>query len=119
MSNALVGGSLYFKNGIGSTTLKNDLDWRQVSLVLLPPLQQQALLRESLLSTTDDDGLGLIYTDDSKLYMCVTPSFKGKTECIDHVCAKIKLLTRNDIMNTKISSTRIKSCYMTKVLNET
>jgi hypothetical protein len=41
----------------------------------------------------------------------VTPSFKGKTECIDHVCARIKLHTRLDIMNTKISATRIKSYY--------
>jgi hypothetical protein len=31
----------------------------------------------------------------------VTRSFKGKTECIDHVCARIKLHTRLDIMNTK------------------
>jgi hypothetical protein len=49
----------------------------------------------------------------------VAPSFKGKTECIDHVCARIKLHTRNDIVNTKISATRIRSYYMTKVLNET
>jgi hypothetical protein len=35
----------------------------------------------------------------------VTPSFKGKTECKDHVYAKIKLHTRNDIVNTKISAT--------------
>jgi predicted ATP-grasp superfamily ATP-dependent carboligase len=41
----------------------------------------------------------------------VTPSFKGKTECIDYVCAKIKLHTRLDIVNTKISTTRIKSYY--------
>jgi hypothetical protein len=41
----------------------------------------------------------------------VTPSFKGKTECIDHVCARIKLHTRLDIVNTKISATRIKSYY--------
>jgi hypothetical protein len=41
----------------------------------------------------------------------VTPSFKGKTECIDHVCARIKLHTRLDIMNTKNSATRIKSYY--------
>jgi hypothetical protein len=41
----------------------------------------------------------------------VTPSFIGKTECIDHVCARIKLHTRLDIMNTKISATRIKSYY--------
>jgi hypothetical protein len=39
----------------------------------------------------------------------VTPSFKGKPECIDHVCARIKLHTRLDIMNTKNSATRIKS----------
>jgi hypothetical protein len=39
----------------------------------------------------------------------VTPGFQGKTECIDHVCARIKLHTRLDIMNTKISATRIKS----------
>jgi hypothetical protein len=53
--------------------------------------------------------------------MCddVTPSFKGKIECIDHVCARIKLHTRNDIVNIKISATRIKSYYMTIVLNET
>jgi hypothetical protein len=41
----------------------------------------------------------------------VTPSFKEKTECIDHVCARIKLHTRLDIVNTKISATRIKSYY--------
>jgi hypothetical protein len=41
----------------------------------------------------------------------VTPSFKRKTECIDHVCARIKLHTRLDIMNTKNSATRIKSYY--------
>jgi hypothetical protein len=41
----------------------------------------------------------------------VTPSFKGKTECIDHVCARIKLHTRLDIVNTKISATGIKSYY--------
>jgi hypothetical protein len=39
------------------------------------------------------------------LYNHVTPSFKGKTECIDHVCARIKLHTRLDIVNTKISAT--------------
>jgi hypothetical protein len=47
-------------------------------------------------------------------FMCtpfVTPSFKGKTECIDHVCARIKLHIRLDIMNTKIIATRIKSYY--------
>jgi hypothetical protein len=44
-------------------------------------------------------------------YHFVTPSFKGKTECIDHVCARIKLRTRLDIVNTKISATRIKSYY--------
>jgi hypothetical protein len=41
----------------------------------------------------------------------VTPSFKGKTECIDHVCTRIKLHTHLDIVNTKISATRIKSYY--------
>jgi hypothetical protein len=41
----------------------------------------------------------------------VTPGFKGKTECIDHVCARIKLHTRLDIMNTKTSATQIKSYY--------
>jgi hypothetical protein len=35
----------------------------------------------------------------------VTPSFKGKTECTDHVCARIKLHTRLDIVNTKNSAT--------------
>jgi hypothetical protein len=37
--------------------------------------------------------------------------FEGKTECIDHVCARIKLHTRLAIMNTKNSATRIKSYY--------
>jgi hypothetical protein len=55
----------------------------------------------------------------TRAYSTVTPSFKGKTECIDHVCVRIKLHTRNDIVNTKTSATRIKSCYKTKVLNET
>jgi hypothetical protein len=41
----------------------------------------------------------------------VTPSFKGKTECIDPVRARIKLHTRLDIVITKISATRIKSYY--------
>jgi hypothetical protein len=41
----------------------------------------------------------------------VTPGFKGKTECIDHVCARIKLHTRLDIVNTKISATQIESHY--------
>jgi hypothetical protein len=44
-------------------------------------------------------------------YHFVTPSFKGKTECIDHMCARIKLHTRLDIMITKINATRIKSYY--------
>jgi hypothetical protein len=37
----------------------------------------------------------------------VTPSFKGKTRCINYMCTKIKLHTRNDSVNTKISATRI------------
>jgi ribonuclease HI len=56
---------------------------------------------------------------DELAKIAVTPSFKGKTECIEHVCARIKLHTRNDHVNTKISATRIKSYYKTKVLNET
>jgi hypothetical protein len=44
-------------------------------------------------------------------YHFVTASFKGKTECIDHVCARIKLHTRLDNVNTNISATRIKSYY--------
>jgi hypothetical protein len=44
-------------------------------------------------------------------YHFVTPSFKGKTECIDHVCARIKLNTHLDIVNTKIRATRINSYY--------
>jgi hypothetical protein len=51
--------------------------------------------------------------------VAVTPSFEGKTKCIDHVCARIKLHTRLDIVDTKISATRIKSYYMTIVLIET
>jgi hypothetical protein len=46
-----------------------------------------------------------------RICILVTPSFKGKTESIDHMCARIKLHTRLDIVNTKISSTQIKSYY--------
>jgi hypothetical protein len=38
---------------------------------------------------------------------------------MDHVCTRIKLHIRNDIVNTKISATQTKSYYMTKVLSET
>jgi hypothetical protein len=55
-------------------------------------------------SHDNDDGAGAMFPG-------VTPGFKGKTECIDHVCARIKLHTRLDIMNTKIGATRIKSYY--------
>jgi hypothetical protein len=44
-------------------------------------------------------------------YHFVTPSFKGKTECTDHACVRIKLHTGLDIVNTKISATRLKSYY--------
>jgi hypothetical protein len=44
-------------------------------------------------------------------YHFVTPSFKGKTEFIDHVCARIKLHTCLDIVTTKISATRKKTYY--------
>jgi hypothetical protein len=49
--------------------------------------------------------------DEEAAPVAVTPSFKAKTECIDHVCTRIKLHTRLDIMNTKNSATRIKSYY--------
>jgi hypothetical protein len=52
-----------------------------------------------------------IWVIDVNHIKSVTPSFKGKTECIDRVCARIKLHTRLDIVNTKISATRIKSYY--------
>jgi hypothetical protein len=48
----------------------------------------------------------------------VTPGFKGKTECIDHVCARIKLHTRLDIMNTKNQCHTNKELLPTIVLNE-
>jgi ribonuclease HI len=57
------------------------------------------------------DSMNAYYTEVRKLEAhfdgleFVTPSFKGKTECIDHVCARIKLHTRLDIMNTKNSAT--------------
>jgi hypothetical protein len=30
----------------------------------------------------------------------VTPEFEGKLECINYMCARIKLHTRNDLVNT-------------------
>jgi hypothetical protein len=47
----------------------------------------------------------LLKSNTPYVWSDVTPSFKGKTECIDHVCARIKLHTRLDIMNTKNSAT--------------
>jgi hypothetical protein len=35
--------------------------------------------------------------EDARNRVAVTPSFKGKTKCIDHVC---------DIVNTKITHTQ-------------
>jgi hypothetical protein len=48
--------------------------------------------------------------------MLVTHSFKGKTECIDHMCARIKLHTRLDIMNKQCHTN--KELLQTIVLNE-
>jgi hypothetical protein len=56
---------------------------------------------------TEDGGVAALDPSDR----CVTAGFKGKTECIDHVCARIRLHTRLDIVNTKISAIRIKSYY--------
>jgi hypothetical protein len=53
----------------------------------------------------------LVLVQEVIVLVVVTPSFKGKTECIDHVCVRIKLHTRLDIMITKNSATRIKSYY--------
>jgi hypothetical protein len=54
----------------------------------------------------------LMFLQSTRLwYHSVTPSFKGKTECIDHLRARIKFHTCLDIVNTKISATRIKSYY--------
>jgi len=67
---------------MGSTALKYDLELCQVSLILLPSLRW-ITLRESLLTTTDDGGLGLVNIDDSKLYMWSrkdTPELDAKWE---------------------------------------
>jgi hypothetical protein len=34
----------------------------------------------------------------------VTPEFEGKLECINYMCARIKLHTRNDSVNIKYSA---------------
>jgi hypothetical protein len=35
---------------------------------------------------------------------CVTPEFEGKLECINYMCARIKLYTRNDSVNIRYSA---------------
>jgi hypothetical protein len=47
----------------------------------------------------------------------VTPGFKGKTECIDHVCARIKLHTRRHYEYQNQCHTN-KELLQTIVLNE-
>jgi hypothetical protein len=34
-------------------------------------------------------------------YLNVTPGFKGKSECIEYMCARIKVHTCIDLVNTK------------------
>ena len=69
MGSALVGNALYFGNLVRSTALKYDLELCQLSLICLPSLWRRSQLQESLLTTMEDGGLGLVRRDDSKLYM--------------------------------------------------
>jgi hypothetical protein len=69
MGSALVGNALYFGNLVRSTALKYDLELCQVSLIRLPSLSRRSQLQESLLTTMEDGGLGLVKRDDSKIYM--------------------------------------------------
>jgi hypothetical protein len=45
---------------------------------------------------------GHFFTVDHNLQ--VTPEFEGKLECINYMCARIKLHTHNDSVNTKNSA---------------
>jgi hypothetical protein len=38
------------------------------------------------------------------LFTTVTPEFEGKLECINHMCARIKLHTCNDVVNIRYSA---------------
>jgi hypothetical protein len=41
----------------------------------------------------------------SQIYIgFVTPEFEGKLECINYMCARIKLHTRNDSVNIRYSA---------------
>jgi hypothetical protein len=70
-----------------------------------------AVAREATLQAQIEAAQVIQCMKETMVRQAVTPSFKGKTECNDHVCARIKLHTCLDIMNTKISATRIKSYY--------
>jgi hypothetical protein len=53
------------------------------------------LLQKNVTFDFDEKCLAAFMTLKSALVSApVTPGFKGKTECIDHVCARIKLHTR-------------------------
>jgi hypothetical protein len=53
-------------------------------------------------------------------YVCVTPGFKGKSECIEHMCARIKFHTCVDSVYTKTQCKSVKRVlklyYMTECL---
>jgi len=64
MGSALVGNALYFGNLIRGTALKYNWELRRTSLIRLPSLSP-----DSLLTTTEDGGLGLVTRHVSKLYV--------------------------------------------------
>jgi hypothetical protein len=49
--------------------------------------------------------------DDSGKRLTVTPEFEGKLECINYMCVRIKLHTRNDSVNTKTVSKAYREYY--------
>jgi len=59
-----MGNALYFGNLIRGTALKYNWELRRTSLIRLP-----SLLPDSLLTTTEDGGLGLVTRHVSKLYV--------------------------------------------------
>ncbi|XP_066393143.1 uncharacterized protein [Miscanthus floridulus] len=64
MGSALVGNALYFGNLIRGTALKYNWELRRTSSIRLPSLSP-----DSLLTTTEDGGLGLVTRHVSKLYV--------------------------------------------------
>ncbi|TKW30114.1 hypothetical protein SEVIR_2G013500v4 [Setaria viridis] len=67
MRSALIGNALYFGLVKKTKALRYDLESREMSWVQLPPTYHNFELR--VLTTTEDDGLGLVTAHSNKIYM--------------------------------------------------